>query len=190
MRTVVIGGTFNPVHIGHLYLAEEVKQQLEYERVIFVPSNIPAHKKMDGCTTPEVRLEMLHLATEANDIIVDDSEIRRGGISYMIKTIDDLESRYTVNGRIGMVIGDDLVGGLPKWKQWTALQKKVDLIVAHRKRADKVDCPYPHEYIDNIILPISSSGIRDRIKSGRAFRYLVPELVYRYIVDRGLYRGC
>lgn len=190
MRTVVIGGTFNPVHIGHLYLAEEVKKQIEYERVIFVPSHIPAHKKMDGCTTPEERLEMLHLATEANDIIVDDSEIRRGGISYMIKTIDDLENRYPVNGKIGMVIGDDLVEGLPKWKQWTALQERIDLIVAHRKRADKVDCPYPHQYIDNIILPISSSSIRDRIRSDRAYRYLVPEPVYRYIVDRGLYRGC
>ena len=190
MRTVIIGGTYNPVHIGHLYLAEEVRKQLRYERVIFVPSHVPAHKKMDECTTPEERLEMLHLATDGNDIIVDDCEIRRGGISYMIETIDDIESRYPIDGKIGLVIGDDLVEGLPKWKQWTALKERVDLIVAHRNVNGKVDCQYPHAYIDNIILPISSSGIRERIRTNRAYRYLIPEPVYGYIEERRLYRGC
>ncbi len=190
MRTVVIGGTFNPVHTGHLYLAEEVKKQLEYERIIFVPAHIPAHKKMDGSTTPEERLEMLNLAASGNNIIVDDSEIRRGGISYMVETIDDLKSRYPIQGKIGLVIGDDLVEGLPKWKQWPILKEKVDLIVAHREKQDKVYCPYPHSYIDNIILPISSSDIRERIRSESAYRYLVPEPVYHYIEKRGLYRGC
>src|SRR6056297_3939872 len=76
VKTVVIGGTFNPVHIGHLYLAEEARRQGGYERVIFVPSHIPAHKNPDYCTAPEDRLEMLRRAVCKSDFIVDDCEIR------------------------------------------------------------------------------------------------------------------
>jgi len=191
VKTVVIGGTFNPVHIGHLYLAEEVRTQGGYERVIFVPSHIPAHKNPDYCTSPQHRLEMLSRAVKESDyIVVDDCEMRRGGISYTYDTILDLQQRYNIEGAPGLVIGDDLVEGLPKWKLWEELHEMVDLIIAHRLYTDKVPCSWPHTYIDNLVLPISSSAIRSRVEEGCVFRYLVPDEVYHYILTNGLYRGC
>jgi len=190
VKTVVIGGTFNPVHIGHLYLAEEVRMQGGYERVIFVPSHIPAHKNPDYCTSPQDRLAMLRLAVEQSDIVVDACEIQRGGVSYTYETILDLQQRYPIDGKPGLVIGDDLVEGLSKWKRWKELQGLVDLLIAHRLYEKRVECSWPHIYIDNIILPISSSSIRSRVESGSAFRYLVPDEVYTYILDKELYRGC
>jgi nicotinate-nucleotide adenylyltransferase len=190
VKTVILGGTYNPVHIGHLYLAEEVRQQFGYEQVIFIPSNIPAHKDNDPCTDPEHRLEMLNAATEKSDIIVDDCEIRRGGISYTYKTLEDLRGRYSIEGTPGMVIGDDLVKGLPEWKRWDFLHSKIDLIIAHRLYRERVECEYSHRYVDNLVLPISSRDIRTRVMKGKAFRYLVPEAVYTIIMREGLYLGC
>ena len=190
MKTVVIGGTFNPVHVGHLYLAEEARRQGGYERVVFVPSHIPAHKNPDNCTDPADRLEMLRRAVQSSDFIVDDCEIQRGGVSYTYETILDLQERYSIEGKPGLVVGDDLVEGLPKWKRWEELQQLVSLIVAHRLSAQRVECPWPHTYIENLILPISSSTIRERVKSNSVFRYLVPEEVYTYIVENGLYTEC
>lgn len=190
MKTVVIGGTFNPVHIGHLYLAEEVRSQGGYERVIFVPSHIPAHKHPDHCTNPDDRLEMLRRAVNRGGFIVDDCEIRRGGVSYTYETILDLQKRYQIEGKPGFVIGDDLVEGLPRWKRWEELQEMVELLIAHRLYTARVECPWPHRYVDNLILPISSSDIRERAQSSAVFRYLVPEEVYTYIVENGLYTGC
>jgi nicotinate-nucleotide adenylyltransferase len=190
VKTVVIGGTFNPVHIGHLYLAEEVRTQLGYNQVIFVPSHIPAHKNPDCCTPPEDRLEMLRRAVKDSEIIVDDCEIRRGGISYTYETLLELAERYHIDGKPGLVVGDDLVEGLPQWKRWEELQQMVDLIIAHRLYEQEVECVWPHNYIENLILPISSSAIRERVNSKEVFRYLVTDEVYSYIVDNGLYTGC
>lgn len=187
MKTALIGGTFNPVHIGHLYLAEEVRKQLGYERIVFVPSHIPAHKKADTRTKPQERLEMLKLSTTDTDIVVEDLEIRRGGVSYTIETIRELEEAYRIDGKIGLVIGDDLLEGLPAWKSWPALREKVDLIIAHRSVDRKLDCPYAHTYLNNLTLPISSSDIRQRVETGQAFRFLVPDSVFFYIREKGLY---
>jgi len=190
VKTAVIGGTFNPVHIGHLYLAEEVKKQFGYQRVIFVPSFIPPHKDADGSTRPEDRLEMLRRTVVDTDIVVDDAEIRRGGVSYMIDTIKELLNTYTITGRIGLVIGDDLVAGLDSWKDWANLEKMIDLIIAHRNFSGRMECRYGHRYLDNLVLPISSRDIRERVKSGRAYRFLVPGEAFALINQRGLYRDC
>lgn len=164
--------------------------QLGYEQVIFVPSNIPAHKDADPCTEPELRLEMLERATEGSDIIVDSCEIERGGVSYTYETVLHLEEKYQISAKPGLVVGDDLIEGLHRWKKWDQLKDMVDLIVAHRIYETQIPCDYEHTYIDNIILPISSSGIRERIKDGRTFRYLVPESVYQFIQQKGMYAGC
>jgi len=189
MKSVIIGGTFNPIHNGHLYLAEEARKQLEYERIIFVPTHTPAHKKPDTSIQAEERLEMIRRAVENTDIVIDESEIRRGGVSYMIETIEGFEERYEHEGNFGLVVGDDLVEGLSKWKKWKSLERKIDLILAHRKYEERVYCPYPHRYLENLILPISSRDIRSRVRLNKAYRYLVPEPVYQYIEEKGLYRG-
>ncbi|HDQ15136.1 MAG TPA: nicotinate (nicotinamide) nucleotide adenylyltransferase [Sediminispirochaeta sp.] len=190
MRTVIIGGTYNPVHIGHLHLAEETRLQFGYERVIFVPANIPAHKESDSCTSPRQRLEMLKRATESSGIVVDTTEIERGGVSYTYETVLEFFKKYDITGKPGLVVGDDLVPGLSKWREWDKLLPLIDLLIAHRLHKHHVQCPYPHSYVDNLMLPISSSQIRQRVKHGRGFRYLVPEEVARYIDEREMYRRC
>ncbi|MFO7850560.1 MAG: nicotinate (nicotinamide) nucleotide adenylyltransferase [Spirochaetia bacterium] len=189
MRTVIIGGTFNPVHIGHLYIAEEVKISLGYERVIFIPAHIPAHKEPDYSTTAEQRLEMLRCAVFNTDFVVDSCEIQRGGISYTIDTVDEILNNYTITGKLGLLIGDDLVEGFHKWKEWKALLEKVDLIIAHRSYQEQVPCSFAHTYLNNLVIPISSSAVRDRVEKGSSFRYFVPESVFSYIQENEVYKS-
>ena len=190
MRFALLGGTFNPIHIGHLYIAEEVLVSLGYERIVFVPSYRPAHKTVGEKDDPQKRLEMVRLATEGREeFIVEDCEVLRKDTSYTMDTIEYLYRRYPVTGKIGLIIGEDLVPGFPTWKMVDRLLKEVDIIVAYRTKREPFPYPVPVQYIENLVLPISSSEIRTRIKAGKAFRYLVPESVYRYICEQGLYQN-
>ncbi len=189
MRTIIIGGSFNPVHNGHLYLSEELKIQMGYERVIFIPSNISAHKSSDELVSSDNRIKMLELALTDSDSLIDLCEIERGGVSYMIDTVKSVKNRYRVSGRIGLFIGDDLVSGLKDWHNVKELLDLVDIIVAHRDSDPELETGLIYKYISNVTINISSTDIRERIKAGKAFRYLIPESVYNYILDRGLYRN-
>jgi nicotinate-nucleotide adenylyltransferase len=190
MRAAVLGGTFNPVHIGHLYLADEVRLKYDYDRVLFVPDNIPAHKEPAEETTSAERLDMLDLALSTyNYFSVDACEIDRGGVSYSIETVRYIMSNYQITGKLGFVIGDDLIEGFDSWKEAKRLSEEVDLIVAHRSIDAQKRFDYPHRYLDNMILPISSSDIRKRIGAGWAVQFLVPHIVWRYIEKKKLYRS-
>ena len=188
MRTVIIGGTFNPVHNGHLYVSEELKIQMGYERVIFVPSNISAHKSSAELVPAYNRIEMLKLALRDSNSLIDLCEIERGGISYMIDTVKSVKSRYKVSGRVGLFIGDDLVTGLKDWHNVDKLLDAVDIVVAHRNSRSELESSLTYKYIHNVTINISSSDIRERIRLGKAIRYLLPDDVRRYILDKGLYR--
>lgn len=188
MRTILIGGSFNPVHNGHLYIGEEVRKQLNYEQILYVPSFIPPHKENASTVTPFQRIGMLSLALDENEGDILDCEIERGGVSYTIDTVKYLYKTNTVTGKIGLVIGDDLVEGFKKWYRWEDLISMVDLYVVHRKFKKEVDFDIPHSYLKNLMLPLSSADIRKRISAGKAYRYLVPERVYFYIKKHGLYR--
>lgn len=189
MRTVILGGTFNPPHIGHLFLAEEVARQFGYERVLLVPSHRPSHKEVDEGVGPWERWEMVAAACEGSDLLVaDDCEIQRGGVSYSIDTVESVLRKGGLTGRPGLIIGDDLFRTFPTWKSSARLLELCDLIVAHRESPERLDYPYPHLYADNKILPISSTEIRARVRGGLPWRWLVPDPVYRYIEAKGLYR--
>jgi nicotinate-nucleotide adenylyltransferase len=188
MRAVVLGGTFNPVHYGHLFIAEEVRTSLGYDTAIFVPANLPVHKDPSPILAPAHRLAMLRAALEGcAGFLVDAGEIERGGASYSIDTVTDLIPRYGIVGKPGFVIGDDLVAGFPTWKNVDELVRIVDLIVARRTLAGPVQLAYPHRTVTNTVLPISSSEIRRRIGVGRAVRFLLPDPVLAYIRDNKLY---
>jgi nicotinate-nucleotide adenylyltransferase len=188
MKAVVLGGTFNPVHFGHLFVAEEVRASLGYDAAIFVPANQPVHKDPTPVLDSAHRLAMLRLAVSGNDrFIVDTGEIERGGPSYSIETVTSLIPRHGIQGRPGFVIGDDLAAGFPSWKNVDELVKIVDLIVARRTREGPPALKYPHRVVTNTVLPISSSEIRRRIREGRAVRYLLPDAVLEYIGDNKLY---
>jgi nicotinate-nucleotide adenylyltransferase len=188
MRTVIIGGTFNPVHVGHLMLAEEARVQEGFDRVVFVPSNKPAHKIVDGTTVAQ-RLEMLRLAVEGYDVVLETCELAREGISYSIDTVRYLLAHYELTGKPALVLGDDLFDSYSTWKDAVELADLADLLVAHRKYTHELPSPYPHRYLDNKLIDVSSSEIRDRVRSGRAWRALVPPAVAAYIESNHLYEG-
>ncbi len=188
MQTVIIGGSFNPLHIGHLFLAEEAFVQFACKQVIFVPSHSSAHKHDRTSVSPEARFSMVSLAVDGLEwITVDDCEIKRGGVSYSIDTIRQLERTYSFEEKPGFVIGDDLVADFHLWKDYEMLLNKVEIIVAHRMYPEKVNVPFPHQYLNNVLIPISSSDIRERIREGDAYRFLIPEKVYHYIRENKLY---
>lgn len=188
MRTIIIGGTFNPIHNGHLYVSEELKIQMGYERVIFIPSNIPAHKSTCELVSSHHRIEMLKYALLNNTAIIDLCEIERGGVSYMIDTVKAVKSKYEVTGRTGLFIGDDLISGMKDWHNVEELLDVVDIVVAHRDSESKLETSLTHRYLNNVNIHISSSDIRERVKTGRAFRYLLPEKVYNYVLEKDLYK--
>jgi len=186
----VLGGAFNPIHNGHLFLAEELVREAGFSQVIFVPSNISAHKQMAPGATAEDRLEMCRLAVSSCPyFIVDDCELRRGGVSYMIDTIIELEAHYRVKDKLTLVLGDDLVEGFANWKEATELARRTRLLVVRRLQLEFPKFNFEHDCFANRLFPLSSSEIRQRLKEGRAVRFLLPEKVYEYIEDRGLYRS-
>jgi nicotinate-nucleotide adenylyltransferase len=188
MRAVVLGGTFNPVHYGHLHVAEDVRASLGYDAVIFVPASQPVHKDPSPVLDPRHRLAMLRLAVAGNErFIVDTGDVESGGPSYSIETVARLIPRHGIEGRPGFIIGDDLADGFPTWKNVDELVKIVDLIVARRTRDGPLALAYPHRVVTNTVIPISSSEIRRRLREGRPIRYLLPDAVRAYIGDNGLY---
>jgi len=188
VTAAILGGTFNPVHIGHLCLAEEVLTSLGYERIIFVPANVPVHKDPSPVIAGAHRLAMLRLALAGCDgFLVDDAELARGGPSWTIDTVEELVPKHRIEGRAGLVIGDDLAAGFATWKDAERLARMVDLILARRIGERHPAFPWPHRVVMNPLVAVSSSDIRRRVAEGRSIRFLTPEPVAAYIADHGLY---
>lgn len=187
MRTVIIGGTFNPVHIGHLFLAEEVLVQEKFDQVLFVPSHKPAHKSVDGAENHH-RMEMLQLAVKGTGIRIETCEMLRGGISYSIDTVRCVIQKYPLTGKPSLVIGDDLFQSFDTWKDAAELADLSDLLVAHRLFSQEISSSFPHRYLQNKLFPLSSTEIRQRIGDGAAWKWLVPPGISDYIETNHLYR--
>lgn len=194
MKLAVLGGSFNPPHIGHLSLAEDVRIAFGYDKVLFIPVHVAPHKQLAFGATNEDRLEMILRSISDNEFFeVDDCEIKRGGISYTIDTLLMLKNTYrnVLEGKIGFIIGDDLAVDFPTWHCAEQITKEADLIIACRNYSDitKIDFPYEHKTILNNIISVSSSEIRQKIKTGKSYRYLVANSVYHYINERHLYES-
>lgn len=216
MRLGILGGTFNPIHYGHLAAAEEIRDRLRLDRVLFVPSNIPPHKSESDMPSALQRLEMVRLAISGNPLFeLSDMEVRRGGRSYTIDTITGLAGQYP-GAVLYFITGLDSFLDIQTWKDWERLLASCWFVVlsrpgykfsdlerfsfmkdASRKlkeldegRIDHLDIRQGRIAVclDRIPLyDISSTDIRRRIREGRSVKYLLPEAVETYIIENRLY---
>ncbi len=141
MKIAILGGTFNPVHTGHVLLARSVCDTFGYDKILFVPSFMPPHKIVTESVSVEDRLNMLALACEEDSRFeVEKCEIERGGISYTWDTVCYIEEKYSavLEGKLGLIIGQDLSAEFSKWKNAGQLAEKTDLILSHRPNEDNV----------------------------------------------------
>lgn len=192
MKIAILGGTFDPPHLGHLILADTVIRELNYDKVLFIPSKIPPHKNISGEVSNEDRLNMLKLSIEDDKrFSFDDYELKSEGISYTIKTLNYLYENYDIDGKIALIIGADLIKDFHKWKEPEKISELANIVAVNREESDNLDKENIEKYnIKIIIAPridISSTLIRERIKKNKAFRYFLNDKVYNYIISNKLY---
>ncbi len=196
MRLGVLGGTFDPVHNGHLVLGEIAREELALERVLFVPAGQPWRKTSRKITPGEQRLEMLQLAVEDNPAFqIVDLELQRLGPSYTVDTLAELRGRHS-DADLYLILGEDALSDLPNWRDPDLIVALATLAVARRPSrpapGDCVEAP-PHVggniiWLSMPVLAVSASDIRERVRERLSIRYLVPEAVRNFIEKHGLYR--
>ncbi|GIV08249.1 MAG: putative nicotinate-nucleotide adenylyltransferase [Fimbriimonadales bacterium] len=195
VRIGVLGGTFDPVHYGHLRLAEEAREAMMLERVILIPASVSPFKTVAHHASPAHRLQMLRLAVQDNPYFeVSDIEVRRGGVSYTVDTIATLR-QHDSDAAWYLIMGADALGDFPNWHQPEKIAQACTLLVGMRPDYDLQAtlktlpesiraCVQP---IPTAPLNISATELRQRIRAGRSIRYLTPTHVIEYIHQHRLY---
>lgn len=199
MKTGIIGGTFDPIHLGHLAMAESVREIFELNEVLFIPSARPPHKTEKRVSQEAHRLMMTYLAIKSNPYFqLSAVEIMREGPSYTLDTVNELNKKFGKGMELFFMIGTDQLAELPTWYKSKELVSKVHFIAVTRPGAS-FDMAAIEEFFGESImthihqittpgLEISSTDIRERVKLGRSIKYLVPEVVEEYIKKERLYR--
>jgi nicotinate-nucleotide adenylyltransferase len=188
VKLAILGGSFNPVHLGHLWLVDAALSILGYDRVIMVPAFTSPFKLGAREVSPSDRMDMLAASIPGDPrITIDDCEIKRGGVSYTIDTIADIRQRYRPVGKMGLIIGDDLVQTFSQWRRAEDIAAETDIIIAHRESAEPAAFPYPCTLLNNAIMELSSAEVRTRIQNGESWRSLTPQGARFIIEDRRLY---
>lgn len=181
----LLGGTFDPPHIGHLTMAEEAYKRLELDEVWFIPSAEPPHKDKARVSATD-RLMMLKVAIDPIDYFkINPIELSRKGKSYTYDTIQSLK-KSNPDDEFYFIIGADMVEYLPHWFKIDQLVEMVQFVGV--KRPDyQLDTPYPVILLDTPVLDVSSTMIRERLEMNRSVRHLIPDQVLSLIKERGLY---
>ena len=198
MRIGILGGTFNPPHLGHLICAQEAYLQLGLDRVTLIPARIPPHKPVEDEPGAEHRLELCRLAIGADERFqVSDLEVGRDGASYTVDTLEELHSSAP-DHELFLIVGGDIAAGLPNWHEPERVLSLATLAVAKRRgtsRAavdDALAALRGGERTRFFRMPriaISSTMLRDRVRSGQPIRYYVPDPVASYVERHRLYAG-
>ena len=188
MRVGILGGTFDPIHIGHLIAASSVYEALNLDSVVFIPAGDPWQKRDRDLSPGQQRLEMVKLATE-NDarFQVSDVEIARSGPTYAVDTVREWK-RVNPSDELFWIVGSDALSGIPSWHEWEALVSEVTIVAVNRVgQNDSV--PFDFVSVDMPEVRISATELRDRFTNGLDTQYLVPKNVSQYISDQGLYQA-
>ncbi len=182
----ILGGTFNPPHVGHLLIANEVLDSLQLDEIWFMPNHEPPHKKKPESVGDVERLQMLELATQDHSAFrIQPIELQREGPSYTVDTMKMINETYPAH-QFFFIIGADMIEYLPRWHKIDELVKLVQF-VGVRRPSYSHETDYPVLYIDVPAIDISSSMIRDRLKNGKTVRYLLPDRVIAYIEENHIY---
>lgn len=187
MRLGIIGGTFNPIHLGHLILAECAREQCRLDAVWFMPAAAPPHKSSRGLLDGRRRLRLIRLAVRGHPAFCGcDLELRMGGVSYTIRTVRALKARFPKT-QLFFILGSDMLK-VP-WYRFKELQRLCTFVVADRAVGTPVRRRPGMRRIAMPHIDIASSMIRERVRRGQSIRYLVPEPVAQAIARGRLYRG-
>jgi len=205
----VLGGTFDPVHFGHLRIALEIFQELDLAEVRFLPCHLPPHRA-EPLAAPQDRLAMLRLAVQdQGGFFVDERELQRPGFSYMVDTLESLRTEFPVRS-LCLIMGMDAFASLHRWYHWEQLVTLAHLVIACRPGSDAALSPVvaalvaEHRAVDVAELrqhtagriwfqavsqlDISASRIRALVREDKSARYLLPDAVWRYLCENKLYR--
>ena len=199
MKIGIFGGTFNPVHNGHVKLAKLYLEQLKLDKLIVIPANIPPHKEVLCMANGEDRINMLNLAFDAfSNVTVSDIELKTEGKSYTINTVNALKEKYP-NDELYLIVGGDMFLYFEKWKDYKKLLSLCKLCAAPRENGEyvklkeyqkKIDPNLKNTIIfDSEVYVMSSSEIREKIINSDDLSDLVPKKVLQYIIQKGLYKN-
>ncbi|MBA7596054.1 putative nicotinate-nucleotide adenylyltransferase [subsurface metagenome] len=194
----VLGGTFDPVHTGHLIIAEEARLRLGLSQVLFVPASQPWLKEHNKITPGEHRMEMIRLALAPNTYFRASAvDLGRPGPSYTVDTLADLRRELGEEANLYFILGIDALAQLPTWREPQRIVELCHLVAARRPEAGDLDLESLERSIpgisrritilDNPLIDISSSDIRQRVAEGKSIHEMVPEAVELYIKEKGLY---
>jgi len=199
MKVGILGGTFDPIHLAHLIIAEEARSRLELDRVIFIPAGEPWMKSGHDITPAGHRLEMVKSAIQSNrSFAVSGIEVEREGPTYTVDTLEQLWRDLGHDTRMFLIVGWDSLADMLKWKAPYRISKMATLLAFPRPGYPRplltdleLAIPGISERVvmfDEPYIGISSTAIREHASEGKSIRYLVPEVVEKYIFDHGLYR--
>lgn len=194
MKRLCLGGSFNPIHYGHLRCAAAVAETCGFDRVVLIPSSQPPHKQSADLAPADDRLAMCRLVAERDPLFeVNDLELRRSGPSYTFDTVKQLQAAGW--GRVSWMIGADMLLYLPKWYRAEELLEEVDFLVVARPGwvIDWSGLPTAFQklsqrVVEAPLVEISATDIRRRVRAGESIEKLTPPAVVQYITHRGLYR--
>ena len=193
-RTGLMGGTFDPIHIGHLLAAEAAREAASLDEVWFVPSPVPPHKPQPGASG-EHRRAMVERAIGGHPAFrIEDMELARGGVSYTFDTVAALQKEHP-DRSFCWIVGTDMMNDLPNWHRIEELAERISFVCLGRQGEESEERNLP-EYLRKRLIPasmppigISSTEIRRRVKAGRTIRYQVPEAVREYLERWRLYES-
>ena len=201
-RVGIMGGSFDPVHMGHLIIAQDAVEQLSLSKVIFIPAAVPPHKQHLKQLSAEHRLNMLQLAVETDQrFSVSDTEVRRGGLSYTVDTLQGLRDSLQTE-TLFLIVGSDTLVDLHTWYKIDQVLEMCEIATFIRPGEEsirsieqkiKLSAKQKMQLMQNLMdahrIEISSTEVRTRLLRGESIRYLVPPAVEAYIKTHGLYKG-
>jgi nicotinate-nucleotide adenylyltransferase len=193
-RVGIFGGTFDPIHNGHLQVAEDVRKSLKMEKILFVPSYLPPHKMGKKVTEAKLRFEMVSLALEEHPHFkISEFEFQKEGISYTVETLNALK-KSNPDAELFLIMGVDQLLEMDSWKEPDKIFQMSSVVVIgrpgyRREEIENLDWHSKILWVDVTPVEISSSLIRKKVQQGESVQGLVPKQVEELIIEKGLYKA-